>query len=111
MFIILPKERFGLKQMLANMTGAQLLNMLENRDKVEVDVCFWELILCKNSFRKVVLPKFKLESTHDLNQPLINLGIRRAFTDSAQFGGITTEEPLKIDKVIQKAFIEVRFIF
>ena len=30
MFIVLPKERFGLKQLLANMTGAKLLTMVQN---------------------------------------------------------------------------------
>lgn len=57
-----------------------------------------------------MLPKFKLESTHELNGPLKKLGIARAFANSAQFGGITREAPLQISEVIQKAFIEVRFI-
>jgi hypothetical protein len=64
----------------------------------------WEL--GTSSLSQVVLPKFKLESTHQLNEPLATLGLRRAFSDDAQFNGIATA-PLKISEVIQKAFIEV----
>jgi serpin B len=55
----------------------------------------------------VVLPKFKTESTLRLNQPLQALGIRDAFTDDADFSGITTDEKLLISTVLQKTFVKV----
>uniref|UniRef100_A0A915P337 Serpin domain-containing protein n=1 Tax=Meloidogyne floridensis TaxID=298350 RepID=A0A915P337_9BILA len=55
---------------------------------------------------EVHLPKFKFESTHDLKDVLIKLGINSAF-ENANFSNITIDKPLKIDKVVQKAFIEL----
>ncbi|CAK5084704.1 unnamed protein product [Meloidogyne enterolobii] len=55
---------------------------------------------------KVFIPKFKLESTHNLKNVLIKLGLTSAF-GNANFSKITTDVPLKIDNVVQKAFIEV----
>uniref|UniRef100_A0A914GW59 Uncharacterized protein n=1 Tax=Globodera rostochiensis TaxID=31243 RepID=A0A914GW59_GLORO len=66
--------------------------------------CPTEVVKCS---LQVELPKFKLESTHDLNEPLAKLGMSTAFSNSANFEGIAvTDEPLKIDKMVQKAFIE-----
>ncbi|KAI3415438.1 hypothetical protein GPALN_005046 [Globodera pallida] len=92
MFVLLPKERFGLDKMLAKLDGKSLLELLKKRSKQEVEV---------------ELPKFKLESAHDLNEPLEKLGMPTAFTDSANFAGILPGHQLKISKVVQKAFIEV----
>uniref|UniRef100_A0A183C336 SERPIN domain-containing protein n=1 Tax=Globodera pallida TaxID=36090 RepID=A0A183C336_GLOPA len=93
MFVLLPKERFGLAKMLAKLDGKSLLKLVKKRSKQEV---------------QVELPKFRLESTHDLNGPLTKLGMSTAFTNSANFEGIAaTDEPLKIDKMVQKAFIEI----
>lgn len=35
------------------------------------------------------------------------MGVKTAFADTADFRGITDSPPLKVSKVIQKAFIEV----
>jgi serine protease inhibitor len=40
MFVILPRERFGLAQVLANLTGPKLLELVQNRTKVEVEVSY-----------------------------------------------------------------------
>ncbi|KAL3081750.1 hypothetical protein niasHS_011835 [Heterodera schachtii] len=54
----------------------------------------------------VELPKFTLEATHELNKPLTNVGMATAFTDCANFEGISDKKPLLISKVVQKALIE-----
>ncbi|KAL3109056.1 hypothetical protein niasHT_012618 [Heterodera trifolii] len=90
MFVMLSKERFGLAKMLAELDGKKLLELTKKRGKREV---------------QVVLPKFKLESTHQLNKPLANMGMATAFSDSANFEGIANG-PLKISEVVQKAYIE-----
>jgi serpin B len=63
------------------------------------------------SFRKtemiVGLPKFKIESALQLGETLSAMGAPLAFSDSADFSGITKEEPLKLNEVIQKTFVEV----
>ncbi|XP_011175225.1 serine protease inhibitor 3/4 isoform X6 [Solenopsis invicta] len=56
---------------------------------------------------RVYLPKFKTESKLDLKDTLSNkMGLTEPFSNSANFKGIS-ETPVKIDKVVQKAFIEV----
>jgi len=60
------------------------------------------------------LPKFKLETEYELNEPLKNLGMARAFdpnkaefTGMCRFSGTDIIDPLFIKTVRHKAFIEV----
>jgi serpin B len=53
------------------------------------------------------LPKFRLEAQFDLIPALRQLGVRLAFTDEADFGGITEEEELTIGTIAHKAYIDV----
>ena len=53
----------------------------------------------------VTIPKFKLETTIPLNDPLKKLGMTDMF-EAANFHGIS-DTPLYVSTVIQKAFIEV----
>lgn len=55
----------------------------------------------------VKIPKFKIESNIDLNQPLKNLGMDKAFTESAEFAGISRRVGVKVSNVFQKAIIDV----
>ncbi|KAH0945079.1 hypothetical protein HN011_004170 [Eciton burchellii] len=52
------------------------------------------------------LPKFKTETKLDLEETLGKMGLTAPFSNNANFSGIS-EVPLKISKVVQKAFIEV----
>ncbi len=52
------------------------------------------------------LPRFKLENKYELNGELALLGMPRAFSRQAEFGGISGE-PLFISKVVQRTFVEV----
>ena len=57
---------------------------------------------------KVGVPKFKIESTHDLEDPLKKIGLEHMFdANKADFSGMTGNKDLYVSKVIQKAFIEV----
>ncbi len=51
------------------------------------------------------LPQWKTTSSFDLVPPLEALGMKRAFTDDANFSGMS-DLTLKIDQVRQKAFVE-----
>jgi len=53
------------------------------------------------------LPKFRLEVEYNLNKVLGDMGMPLAFSDYADFTGISTEERLKISGVVHKTFIEV----
>ncbi|MDY0216561.1 MAG: serpin family protein [Bacteroidales bacterium] len=53
------------------------------------------------------IPKFKIESNFDLGEHLSSMGIKEAFTNFADFSGISGIKEAKIDKVIQKVFFEI----
>jgi serpin B len=54
----------------------------------------------------LALPRFKLNYDVKLNDPLKALGMRRAFTDDADFSAMA-DEPLFVSEVKQKSFVEV----
>ncbi|XP_018056884.1 PREDICTED: serine protease inhibitor 3/4-like isoform X4 [Atta colombica] len=94
MVIILPNKIDGL---------AALIDKLE-----EVNAeCSSRLTQIYEREVKVYLPRFRSETKLDLKDTLSNkMGLSEAFSDKANFNGISNV-PLKIDKVVQKAFIEV----
>ena len=54
----------------------------------------------------VAIPRFKIESTYCLRAALTELGAGLAFSNDADFSGIT-DVPLKISEVIHKTFVQV----
>ena len=56
----------------------------------------------------VTLPRFRLEQSLDLVTPLRRLGAVQMFLPgSADFSGMTGQERIHVDAIVQKAFIEV----
>ncbi|MCX8195442.1 MAG: serpin family protein [Candidatus Micrarchaeota archaeon] len=53
------------------------------------------------------IPKFKLEETYRLEGVLPRMGMRTAFSDSADFGLMTEKKNLKIGVVIHKVYVDV----
>jgi serpin B len=53
------------------------------------------------------LPRFRVNAGFMLKDTLQALGVRAAFTDAADFSGITEDEPLRISAVVHKAYIDV----
>ena len=56
---------------------------------------------------RLALPKFTFDSSHDLGRALLALGMRSALDDTADFSGITERGRLRIDRVVQRAHVEV----
>jgi len=52
------------------------------------------------------VPRFRVESSASLAMPLAALGVTTAFTDDADFSGITPE-PLRIDRIEHKAVLDM----
>jgi serpin B len=93
MMLILPKAGGTIdtvdKQIVANPASVTSVR----RRKVELDV---------------YLPKFKLTcGTLEMKGILQDMGMKEAFTDSADFSGMTGKKDLCISKVMHKAFVEV----
>ena len=61
------------------------------------------------SDREVVLrmPKVKLETSLILNEAIQKMGVKSAFTSSADFKGISAMGPLVLDQVKQKCYIDI----
>ncbi len=93
MVIMLPTE------------GNSLSNLTENLDpssfnRINQEMMFEDV--------EVYLPSFQIRSGFDLERTLIAMGMPLAFSNRADFGGMTTANDLKIDKVIHQAFIDVK---
>jgi serpin B len=57
---------------------------------------------------KLEVPKFKIENKIKLNEVLQNLGMRRMFTEKAEFGELLESVgSVSVSNVLQKAFIDV----
>lgn len=53
------------------------------------------------------VPRFDIGTTASLRDLLVSLGMSTAFTDGADFSGITTDEPLAIAEVLHEANITI----
>lgn len=56
---------------------------------------------------EVFLPKFELDIKNNLTEDLQKMGIRRAFTDSAEFSNIIKQTKLKISNATHQAKVKV----
>ena len=95
MVIILPDQRFGLKDIIE-----------------KLDVKFIESLKDPNSFssKRILLkmPKFKVKYKANLNETLRSLGIEDAFDEGkADFSAMSMHSSgLYVSKVVHKAFVE-----
>ena len=91
MLVLLPKED-NLEEVEKQLTGENLVIWQENLKKQRV---------------KVYFPKFKLETKYFLKPFLGQMGMPTAFTEAADFSGMTGKRDLMIAEVIHQAFVEV----
>lgn len=93
MLFILPNKKDGLKALEEKIHEIDLKEVDSQMHQQEVEV---------------FLPKFEFEFTKELNDVLSKLGMATAFSNAADFSGLLdSPEPLKISKVVHKAFIKV----
>jgi serpin B len=94
MILFVPERADGLPAFESGLTGAKLNGWISALTAEQPgDVEF-------------VMPKLQLETRASLVPELKALGMRRAFTDAAQFGGIA-EAPLRVSDVIHQTFLLV----
>ena len=92
MVVVLPRARDG-------------LNALES-DFGQEKLSAWTKALAQTEV-VVSLPKFRAVSEFSLGETLASMGMREAFTRSADFSGITGGKDLFISAVVHKAFVDV----
>jgi len=88
-----------------------LLPLDDNIEALENSFTIKKLSKWKKNLKKrrvnIYIPKFKIETKYFLSETLSYMGMPTAFTDLADFSGMTGKKDLIIDKVIHQAFIEV----
>lgn len=92
MEIILPRDPKSLIEIEQSLSLEQFAEWNESARQMEVEV---------------YLPRFKTSASFQMKTLLSQLGMERAFSDEAEFGGISSQEELKISEVVHKAFVEV----
>jgi serpin B len=90
MQVFLPRSNSTVEKLLAELKPEDL-NLLEKAYPQDV---------------KVFLPRFKMETTYDLIEPLKSMGLNLPFS-GGDFSKMTAER-LQISKIVQKAFVEVK---
>ena len=93
--VFLPRERAGLDEFERNLTGTRLESWLQR------------LADAQGARLDVTLPKIRMNADYDLVPQLRSLGLRTAFSDSADFSGITEQTSLAISAVIHKTFLAI----
>src|SRR5262249_46952193 len=89
---ILPKDPDGLVNLEKELTTDNLAHWRQKQQVHLVDLS---------------LPRFKVTAEFQLNKTLSEMGMRLAFSDAANFSGITRSERIKISEVIHKAYVDV----
>lgn len=92
MTIVLPAATSSVAEVAASLTSDSWAALTSNLHTAQVEL--W-------------LPKLKLEWERTLNSDLEALGMQRAFTDAADFTGISSDVGLMISSVRQKAYVDV----
>jgi serpin B len=91
MFVILPKQRDGLKQVERDLSGDKLRQLIQNLSTKQV---------------QLQLPRFAVRSNTDLKQVLQKMGVNTVFSDNADLSRMT-DERLKISQAVHEAYIKV----
>jgi serpin B len=92
MVVVLPREVDGLA-----------------KAEKAVDAKWLEEISGRLKSRQVqlALPRFKMRTEFELSKVLAKMGMPLAFSDKADFSGMTSEAKLMIDQVIHQAYVDV----
>ncbi len=103
----LPYENDGYAMVIALPTGRHGLTALEG---TLTETAFSESVDAMQSTEcEVALPRFtaRIQPSLSLRQSLQAQGVRRAFTDAADFSGMTSRAALRLSDVLHQAFIQV----
>ena len=92
MIVVLPKSEKEFSGVENSLTNANLNKWLRASKLHIVDL---------------KLPKFKVTDEISLKKYLSKMGMPLAFSNQANFSGMTSEERVKIDEVLHKAFVDV----
>lgn len=90
--VILPKDNINIETFIQSFNYNSYKIILDELKSVKVNL---------------LMPKFKIEFGESLKEFLNNLGIKKSFSSTAEFKGISKKIALYITDVIQKTYINV----
>jgi len=93
MTVILPNLNRTTKDVIAQLTNENWIS--------------WQKTFAPKNQLIVTMPRFKFSWDMTLNEVLQHMGIKKAFSASADFSGISKDMSLYISEVIQKTYIDV----
>lgn len=92
MVIIMPNENVNFSEFKKNFNSIKYDELYKSAEYKSVNL---------------FLPKFKIEFKKDLAADLARAGMKRAFSNKADFRGMTCKKEIRIDKIIHQTFIDV----
>lgn len=93
--VFLPRARDGIGAFESGLSGTRLDEWLQR------------LAAAPPARLDLTLPKLQLNAEYDLVGQLQSLGVRVAFTDGADFSGVTEQATLAVSAVVHKTFLAI----
>jgi len=90
--IILPKKLFGIREI---------------EKKLDNDLFIEILNKASTKWVSLAIPKIQLDGNYELSGALKDAGLRTAFSNDADFFGISNEKPLQLGQVLHKTWIKL----
>ncbi|XP_017138383.1 serpin B3-like isoform X2 [Drosophila miranda] len=92
MVVLLPRDSNGLYYITRNIHEIDLQELVPTEPPTEIELSF---------------PRFKIEYRSDVSNIIKSMGIRKIFSNSANFSGLTRQEGLRLNQFIHKIHILV----
>uniref|UniRef100_A0A182SI72 Serpin domain-containing protein n=1 Tax=Anopheles maculatus TaxID=74869 RepID=A0A182SI72_9DIPT len=92
LLLMVPNSKEGLKDLIKNFNPDTLSTVQKSLVKMPVHIC---------------IPKFRIDTTSRAEKPLAKLGLITMFTSKADLTGITTEQKIHVDELVQHVSIRV----
>jgi len=110
MIVFLPKEKDGLKEFERGLAVIKLTGptMREDIDKTPLATRISDWMgKIRSRHVAVSMPRFNTTSSFKLNEVLVSMGMKDAFSMAADFSGMTGNKELYISAVLHKAYVDV----
>uniref|UniRef100_A0ABK8F3V3 Serpin domain-containing protein n=2 Tax=gambiae species complex TaxID=44542 RepID=A0ABK8F3V3_ANOGA len=92
LLLMVPNNKDGLKELIKNFNPDTLSTVQKSLVQMPVQIC---------------IPKFRIDTTSRAEKPLAKLGLITMFTSKADLSGITTEQKIHVDELVQHVSIRV----
>uniref|UniRef100_A0A182QVF0 Serpin domain-containing protein n=1 Tax=Anopheles farauti TaxID=69004 RepID=A0A182QVF0_9DIPT len=92
LLLMVPNSKDGLKELIKNFNPDTLSTVQKSLVKMPVQIC---------------IPKFRIDTTSRAEKSLAKLGLITMFTSKADLSGITTEQKIHVDELVQHVSIRV----